>query len=146
MEKSQIHVTPDGTISGLPLMGRLTNLRARTIDADGVMQRVAQEAMTSGLSVRVCHGGTVPNSYGYQARTEVLGIVAGVVDKTLYLRWRSSTIPANKVTLGGAASATLGEWARCGFDSRFRRKLSTEQQWRYLSGGGVVLPIAEGEE
>lgn len=87
--------------------GRNT-LKARTIDFQSLIDDACKKAIESEreYAIKVKHGGTVCNSYGYEAWTEVGFAVAvrvriGTAD-VLIVYARAGIAPANKCTLTGA--------------------------------------------
>jgi hypothetical protein len=79
--------------------------RTRTCSLSRVAEQAA--AATRGNALpgwSVDHGGSVANSYGYSATTQVVAAIADRASLTVWV-WRSSAA-ANKVTLRGAAAAS----------------------------------------
>lgn len=112
--------------------------RARTVSPWGVISEAVRQASRDGYGADVEHGGGVPNCYSYPASSECFGAVAvRTHGRGGRLIGSYATLPANKITLSGAANATLGErasWdARMTDDSACRARL---REWVWLKGDG----------
>ena len=109
-------------LQALPAAQRQTanRIRVRRARPIGLMAADAiEKASTSGHARLVDHGGRVANSYGYPAYTQAAGVsVVRVADGVYRVYAGFAELPANKVTLSGAAARTLGRrgpWDnRCG--------------------------------
>ena len=100
------------SLQALPAAQRQTANRIRVRRARSIAAMVADAIVTAeaqGHSRCVDHGGGVANGYGYSAATQVAGVsVVRVGDTEYRVLAAFSVLPANKVTLGGAAARTLG--------------------------------------
>ena len=100
----------------------------------GIVADTLTEARGSATG-RACDihiAGSVANAYNYPATTQVLCVAAWADGRVVVL---TSTIPANKVTHGGAAAATVGEAARAAWDKRYgaaTRAAATAAMWQRL--------------
>lgn len=116
-------------------------LRVRRINEEGVCARASKEAkLRGGPVVQCCHGGTVCNSYGYRANTEVLVVVAFPEGIVVYAGGRAT---ANKVTLRGAAEAAWS-WPGAGaaFDARLPPGDRGKAKGRMIAEARTLLPVA----
>lgn len=105
-----------------------TRLRVRRVNERAVAERARQEALQAGAwKIRCVHGGAVANAYKSPADTEAVLAVANPAGFTVV--WMSR-LPANKVTLGGAAQACL-PGTRALFDKRFSEE-ATEEVWENI--------------
>ena len=110
------------SLQALPASQRQTANRIRVRRARSIPSMVADSIATAavqGHSRCVDHGGGVANSYGYPAYTQAAGVsVVRVADGVYRVYAGFAELPANKVTLSGAAARTLGRrgpWDnRCG--------------------------------
>jgi len=110
-----------------PFTGR--RLRVRRVDEEGFAEYVRERALKSGeWVVDVDHGGSVANSYGYPAQTECVLAVSDPLGITVF--W-CSRVPANKVTLRGAADACV-TGAGDLFDERVTAKARKEQAMAWI--------------
>ena len=100
--------------------------RTRTCSLSGVARRAALETSGSALpGWAVGNGGTVANSYGYSATTQVVAAIADRATLTVWV-WRSSA-PANKTTARGSAlSSGAPECLAVLEDGRVSRERRTE--------------------
>ena len=100
------------SLQALPAAQRQTanRIRVRRARPIGIMAADAiEKASTNGHSRCVDHGGGVATGYGYPADTQVAGVsVVRVSDTTYRVLAAFSVLPANKITLSGAAARTLG--------------------------------------
>lgn len=105
-------------------------LRVRRVDEKAVIGCARADARTSGKPViQVGHGGDVANAYKWPAETETILVVAfpngdvwGEVNR----------VPANKVTLAGAAEAAIPE-ARPLFDGRYGKAKKDKARGQVLA-------------
>lgn len=104
---------------------RIRVRRARPI-ADLAADAI-ERASLLGHARSVDHGGPVANSYGYPASTQAVGVsVVRVAEGAYRVLAAFATLPANKVTLSGAAARTLGR--RGPWDQRVGKKRATLDQ------------------
>lgn len=90
---------------------RIRVRRARPI-ADLAADAI-ERASLLGHARSVDHGGPVANSYGYPASTQAVGVsVVRVAEGAYRVLAAFATLPANKVTLSGAAARTWAAVAR----------------------------------
>ena len=76
-------------------------LRVRSVNEFALAERVADRSLEKGRAAIHCtHGGGVANRYGYPASTEA--VLAVALDAQTVVLW-ARRLPANKVTLAGAA-------------------------------------------
>lgn len=96
----------------LPAAQRQRHNRIRVRRARAIPEMVAdavETARVKGHARCVDHGGGVANGYGYPADTQAAGVsVVRVSDTAFRVRAGFALIPANKVTMSGAAASTLG--------------------------------------
>lgn len=91
-------------------------LRVRKANVEAVISIVRDDALKrKDWSFYSSHGGSVANKYGYPAETEVVFAAGDPSGNVVVFCER---LPANKVTLGGAAAACL-PCARPLFDRRY---------------------------
>lgn len=103
---------------------RTGRLKRRTVNVEGFARAVGEKAaQTDKTIISAEHGGTVCNSYGYAAETEVCVCVALAVPGGAVVAVYAGQIQANKATLAGAAGACLPV-ARPVFDWRYGDKLA----------------------
>lgn len=101
-------------------------LRRRRVDEIAMARSASDDAQRTGEWVlRVRHGGTVANGYGYRAETECVCVVSDPQGRVLVWCGRA---PANKATRRGAALATLPAVADL-FDGRVRDKGRVALSW-----------------
>lgn len=100
--------------------------RTRTCSLAGVARRAALETSGSALpGWAVGNGGTVANSYGHAASTQVVAAIADRASLTVWV-WRSSA-PANKTTARGSARCSgAPEFLAVLEDARVGRERRTE--------------------
>lgn len=83
-------------------------LRRRTVDIPALVRECAESAAfaAQGLAWIASYGGSVPNSYGYPARTEC-AVLVGIrgEDGNITVFVSAAEIAANKVTLSGTFRA-----------------------------------------
>ena len=92
---------------------RSHKLKARTVDID----QLVRDLVESEAWIKVRHGGSVANCYGYPAYTEcATAIQVGMV----VLVW-ATELTANKVSYSGVARATVGRGAHIIFDYRYNK-------------------------
>jgi hypothetical protein len=95
----------------------------RYVDERAILDSIIDPVKKSRKSlVGIRHGGSVANAYGYEAYTEALLVCVVVEGGVTYVWWgANSNVPANKVTLGGAAEACgpAGVSVRPLFDLRY---------------------------
>lgn len=117
------------------------NLRVRKIATQQVIQRAIDSAQKQGLCViRASHGGSVPNSYAYPAKTEGLVVVAWPDGRY----WaRLDTLPANKVTLSGVFFKLTGY--RGLFDNRFGDVKKNEVRKQFIASIHADAPEHDGD-
>ena len=116
----------DARIITAPPTGR--RLKVRSVGIREAARDARQRALESGKWRAVCrHGGDVNNSYGYPAETEAVLAVSDPRGRVVVWFRR---LPANKVTLGGAAGACL-EYARPLWDARYG-KVAEQEAWRQI--------------
>lgn len=94
--------------AGRPDTGRRT---ARLVLYDHSLNRAAMRALinTSKFGYHAMHGGGVNNSYGYPAETDSVLSAATVHPDGIRVSQWYGRLPANKVTVGGAAAAAAGD-------------------------------------
>lgn len=104
----------------IPNTGRRT---VRLVDHGRVLVRAAASALSRAdhTGVSAAHGGGVNNSYGYNAITDTSMAAASLhpEEGTIRASLWTGTVPANKVTLGGAAANAYGAEARPLYDDRY---------------------------
>lgn len=100
-------------------------IRVRACSLDTAETAVKAASSQSGRCIRATHGGGVANAYGYPAETEAEVQLGLVCDSGIFVGvWRAQ-LPANKVTVSGAAAACTG---RRLFDGRFREERLAAQR------------------
>lgn len=101
---------------------RSGRILARCVPDDSVIRRCVEDACKSPRkrATRAAHGGGVNNSYGYPAQTEAILVVAMEIGQEMHCAVYAAQLPANKVTLSGAAAAAYDDDAvRPLFDARY---------------------------
>lgn len=97
--------------------GRRTK-RTFTGDEIGEMVKDCREraVQNNGIAYTCMHAGTVPNCYDYPAYTTAVFVAAKPNGLATVI---ATTIRANKATLSGACSATIGDDYKPVFDNRY---------------------------
>lgn len=131
------------TLPSVEKRNRSSRRRVRTVNDDRVLADAVQAAIAEPckLKVRVSHGGSVSNNYGYRADTECVFASAFVVDGRLFVRRVCSSLAANKVTHSGVAAR-----AECReiFDPRYGEQKTElarlREVGRLMALPGIDLP------
>lgn len=117
-----------------------SRLRVRRVDERALAQHVKDD-QEPGWRASVRHGGNVANCYGYRADTEAALAVRSPRGHVVV--WMAR-LPANKVTLGGAADACV-PGSRALWDSRYGRD-AEKAAWWMIKKAFVKAVIAHGDK
>ena len=122
--------------------GRSERARTRKVAVDALVTETREDAAAAGKpAISVQHGGGVANKYGYAAETEACVVVAFPCGYAVaYL----GTLPANKVTLGGACVAAAG-LGRALFDNRYGKAAEAAAREALIAQALQDLLSARGE-
>lgn len=115
----------------------LKRLRVRRVDEVALAARAREAAVAQGKwKILIQHGGGVANAYKYPADTEAALAVASPTGCVVV--WMNR-LPANKVTLGGAASKCL-PGSRALFDDRYGETAKEAARKRIQSRHRELFP------